>query len=119
MGVHTRFLLVLLQTGTFVTFVYAAAYAQPLACLGKCEALDPNVIRRDDGVSESKRIRICRNHYSTNKTLMMAIYAYRYTSGSTRMVEYSLKYLLEMALKVLKDHGPKSPLQYQLSLDTR
>lgn len=54
MNLHIRFLTVLLQTALVLPVVHAAAvatYSQPLPCLGFCLALDPGLIRRDDGVS--------------------------------------------------------------------
>lgn len=44
--------LLLLQPVYADTAVTVTTYAQPLPCFGFCLALDPGIIRRDDGVSD-------------------------------------------------------------------
>lgn len=52
MTLITRFVNNLLRLALIVPLVHATNYSQPLPCLGFCLALDPSLIRRDDGVSD-------------------------------------------------------------------
>lgn len=95
MALHTRFLIILLQIALILPFVHAAStvvtYAQPLPCFGFCLALDPGLIRRDDGVSRTccdepeKSLSATILFFSEPKLIN---FAFRFTFDTTRMEAY-------------------------------
>lgn len=121
MAFYTHFLITLLQASLLLRFVHAVTtvttaapatvpsavttYAQPLPCFGFCLALDPGIIRRDDGVSDIVDILIASILSTSMRMLNLFSCSFRFTSAITRMEEFISKNPQEMVPQVSQDPG--------------